>query len=601
MKLVLPAIISPSQHAFISGRFMSDNILLSHELLDKINNKRKGSEYLAAIKIDMSKAYDRVHWDFLLYILRAYGFPNHWLQLIHQCISTVSYKVLPDLTSSQGIRLTRGCPQISHLFFADDALLFFKANKDSCAHVTNIINKFCSISGKQLNLQKSYFKLSSNTPMLEQSAFRDILPMKKVLNIGSHLGVPIDIMGRKSTHFQFIVDKVINKVTSWNSVNLSQTQKLILINSVLIAMASHILNCMEIPLSISYKVDSILGRFFWANKENSGMHWVRRNIIQLPKGLGGLGIRSMVTLNKALLMRQAWRIHKSPNSLLAKVCRGRFTSPLATGNVSAPTNQRLSWGMRGIWKASILLHRGCQWKIGNGMFVRAGKDKWVNGRVPEFNSNVTLHNAMTWKVNHFILPTGTGWDLQKVNSCFEHVDAREIAAMELPSTTAEDFQYWRFHKSGRFTVKTDYAMLAIEDNGLATPHQGIDSFKILWALKILPKWKLFLWKVLHKGLATKRNKCGGLDLLRSIQKSMRTFPLLNGFFTISDFSNARMAKIVRGLFTLLLLFGSLPNLRFLHPPETDPIYPPGFYRAILTGVEMEGSVEVIQVDGSWKR
>lgn len=74
---------------------------------------------------------------------------------------------------------------------------------------------------------------------------------------------------------------VINKVSSWNSVN--QAQKLILINSVLIAMASHVLNCMEIPLSISYKVDSILARFFWANKENSGMHWVRKKIIQLPK------------------------------------------------------------------------------------------------------------------------------------------------------------------------------------------------------------------------------------------------------------------------------------------------------------------------------
>lgn len=184
--------------------------------------------------------------------------------------------------------------------------------------------------------------------------------MKKFSKFGSHLGVPIDIAGKKSTHFQFIVDKVMDKVSSWNSVNLSQTQKLILINSVLIAMASHVLNCMEIPLSLSYKVDSILATFFWANKGNFGIHWVSKNIIQLPKGLGGLGIRSMVTLNKGLLMRQAWHIHKTPKSLLAEVCIRKFTSPLGTRNVCTSKGRRLSWGMRGIYKASNLLHQGCE-------------------------------------------------------------------------------------------------------------------------------------------------------------------------------------------------------------------------------------------------
>lgn len=112
---------------------------------------------------------------------------------------------------------------------------------------------------------------------------------------------------------------------------------------------------------------------------------------------------------------------------------------------------------------------------------------------------------MKWKVSNFILPTRTSWNLHRVNSCFEFDDARRIAVMELPSTSADDFQYWSFHKSGRFTVKTAYDMLAAEDHGLASPFQGIDFFKILWALKILPKWKLFLWKLFHNGMATKVN------------------------------------------------------------------------------------------------
>lgn len=42
----------------------------------------------------MSKAYDRVHWTFIIKLLKGYGFPNHWIFLIQQCISTVFFKSL---------------------------------------------------------------------------------------------------------------------------------------------------------------------------------------------------------------------------------------------------------------------------------------------------------------------------------------------------------------------------------------------------------------------------------------------------------------------------------------------------------------------------
>ncbi|XP_021771689.1 uncharacterized protein LOC110735811 [Chenopodium quinoa] len=75
LKPILPSLITENQHAFIPGRYMEDNILLSHELMHLINSRR-GSNF-TAIKIDMSKAYDRVDWLFLLKVLQAFGFSNH--------------------------------------------------------------------------------------------------------------------------------------------------------------------------------------------------------------------------------------------------------------------------------------------------------------------------------------------------------------------------------------------------------------------------------------------------------------------------------------------------------------------------------------------
>jgi hypothetical protein len=60
LKIILPDIISGSQSAFISGRFITDNIILAYETMHTMQTRMWSKTGYMGIKLDMSKAYDRV-------------------------------------------------------------------------------------------------------------------------------------------------------------------------------------------------------------------------------------------------------------------------------------------------------------------------------------------------------------------------------------------------------------------------------------------------------------------------------------------------------------------------------------------------------------
>jgi hypothetical protein len=60
LKIILPDIISGSQSTFISGRFITDNIILAYETMHTMQTRMWSKTGYMGIKLDMSKAYDRV-------------------------------------------------------------------------------------------------------------------------------------------------------------------------------------------------------------------------------------------------------------------------------------------------------------------------------------------------------------------------------------------------------------------------------------------------------------------------------------------------------------------------------------------------------------
>lgn len=246
------------------------------------------------------------------------GFNHSLCQLIIECISSMTLSLswngakLPAFTPTRGLRqgdplspylfvlcmevlgqaitksveskawkpilLTPKGLTLSHMFFANDLLLFGEASFSQVRVMEHLLGQFCSFSGQRVNRSKTRVWFSTNTLVYLQNSICSEFKVKQTSDLEIYLGVPL-IHGRlRKLHFRYLIDRAEKKLSRWKIKLLSKAARTVLLQSSLTCLPSYAMQTTVIPKAVLGHLEKLSRQFFWGEE---------RGVLNLPHSCMG--------------------------------------------------------------------------------------------------------------------------------------------------------------------------------------------------------------------------------------------------------------------------------------------------------------------------
>ena len=530
LKLILSDVISPSQSAFIPGRQISDNILLTQELLHNYHLNKGPAR--CALKIDLKKAFDTISWQFILKGLQCIGIPVRMINWIHACISSAFFSVGLNgslhgfFPSSRGLRqgdplspylfviameglggILREVAQvprfqfhwrcklnsITHLAFADDLMVFCHADLASVELIRGALESFSSISGLIINHNKSFVFISGVEDSIRVAIANCLHFQLGALPI-KYLGVPLISSRLSHRHCTPLVERIISRINLWTSASLTYAGRLQLIKSTLFSIQVYWSSLFILPSSIIKRVEGILAAFLWKGTSltptGAKVAWAS---LCYPKIEGGLGIKRIKDWNKAAILKLVWRILTESSSFWVAWIHSILLRGRCFWFCNIPSSSTWSW-------RKLLLSR--TWSkgyfapfIGNGRQTSLWLDYWLpNGRrfCDLLSFRLLSSTNLPWNAKVADIISEGRWAFLE-----GHADLLPLwdSINFLPQDHLPDHYIWRGHPSGKFNINSAWELIR-ESRPSNTFHH------LIWFPGHVPRHAFILWIASMERLST---------------------------------------------------------------------------------------------------
>ena len=141
----------------------------------------------------------------------------------------------------QPIKVSQSGPAFSHLLFVDDIVFFAKEDLNNCLAIRDVLDMFCNLLGQSVSEAKSRVFFSPNVDRDTKESLSDVLGFTSTPNIGKYLGIPIRVPRASSHDYNFILDRVKQKLVGWKANLLSLAGRNVLIQASTTAIPSYVM------------------------------------------------------------------------------------------------------------------------------------------------------------------------------------------------------------------------------------------------------------------------------------------------------------------------------------------------------------------------
>lgn len=170
--------------------------------------------------------------------------------------------------SLEGIRVCMGAPQVNHLLFVDDNLIFCKAKRCSSTWLLEILNVYAIALEQCINTEKTTMVISRNVKNETQDKIKSIWGCTTWQQYEKYLSFPPIVGISKKKAFVEIKSKVGKCLQSWKGRLLSQGVKEVLIKAVVLAISMFAISCFKLLITLCSELKSLMTNFWWGQKEN---------------------------------------------------------------------------------------------------------------------------------------------------------------------------------------------------------------------------------------------------------------------------------------------------------------------------------------------
>lgn len=288
-------------------------------------------------------------------------------------------------------------------------------------------------------------------------------------DLGSYLGAQM-LHQRASKHaFNFILDKMRKKLTSWKSKTLSFSGRVVLAQSCLASMPGYVMQTCSLPASVCEEAEAICRNFIWGSGETQRKcHLISWEKICKPKDQGVLGYRNLRLFNRAYMAKLGWQLINNPEKSWVQVMEAKYNcGSQGMPNVCVRSNASNVWrAIANTWDDIVT---DTTWAIRDGSNTRFWRDVWIPrfGKLEDLYPSAIPQAELAFPVSFYALHNN--WNIGELERMLPDDVCAAIENVMPPSPGQSDFPSWKASSDGQFTLKLIYSVLPDHQASVPNP------------------------------------------------------------------------------------------------------------------------------------